>query len=205
MSRRKKKPAYNPRKLARDSIVATMKNLLKRQDIFVESGSYLAGRVDAEREVIESITHEELKQFSLESLGRAKAALIGMGADVTPKYNKLVVDMDAIATPVLALLDDHSKSWKDIKDQVVLDQIAMGAIEQDSMQLAMDVHYTNIELFSRYNAEVKFIKQALNKGQTMEQAKALLADAIADQAKEMQPAPIDHNDVKLEVEETAHV
>ncbi|QVW55168.1 hypothetical protein pEaSNUABM29_00124 [Erwinia phage pEa_SNUABM_29] len=205
MSRRKKKPAYNPRKLARDSVVSSMKDLLKRQAVFVESGSFLSGRVDREREVVGAIDHVELKEYTLEALDRAQAALIGMGADVTPKFNQMVVEMDAIATPLVALLDDHTKSWKDIKDQVTMDQLSMSNIEQASMMLSADFNYTSIELFSRYNAEIKFVKQALNKGQTMDQAKALLAQAIADQAKEVQPAPVDHHDVEVKVEEAANV
>lgn len=206
MSRRKKKPAHNPRKDARDFVKSTMHDILKKQAVFIESTQFLAGKIDREREVTEAITHEELRTFTLKALDEALAAFIGMCAQAKELFGNLVVEADAIATPMLALLNDDRKTWKDIKDLHLADGLVLSDIDHRSQMVAIDIQGTSIEIFSTYNAKVRFVKQALNAGRTMEQAEALLVDALSNNAKELQKdVVIDHHDTALEVEEAANV
>ncbi|EEH4091502.1 hypothetical protein G7554_000217 [Salmonella enterica subsp. enterica serovar Saintpaul] len=206
MSRRKKKPAYNPRKDARDFVKAMMQSVLKKQAVFIESTEFLSGRIDREREVTEAITHEELKAFTLKALDEAQAAFLGMCLQGKELFGKLIVEADAKAVPVFDMLNDNSKTWKEIKDQFHVDHTELSLIDQRANMLAMDIQGTSIEIFSTYNAKVKFVKQALNNGHIVEQAEVLLAEALANNSKELpKNAIVDHNDVVVETEEAANV
>ncbi|MCT7476095.1 hypothetical protein N5V81_14015 [Escherichia coli] len=107
--------------------------------------------------------------------------------------------------PVFDMLNDNSKTWKEIKDQFHVDHTELSLIDQRANMLAMDIQGTSIEIFSTYNAKVKFVKQALNNGHTVEQASSV-GEALANNSKELpKNAIVDHNDVVVETEEAANV
>ena len=64
MSRRKKKPAYNPRALAKKELRDSVKSVYKLLVIFEEQMKILAERIDKEREVADKLNRLENVKLS---------------------------------------------------------------------------------------------------------------------------------------------
>ncbi len=175
MSRRKKKPAYNPRALAKKTLRDSVKNVYKLVILFEDQMKILAERIDKEREILDALQEPEYKEFAINALDEAKAAFVGLMAEGKEKLGAKLIAIDEVATKTKAMLE--STNWSNVKEQYELDTLLVTNLETDAIFLGKDIQGAAIEILSLYNSRADFVKRAMQQGSTFAEAYELLQQA----------------------------
>ncbi|QXO09475.1 hypothetical protein pEaSNUABM11_00051 [Erwinia phage pEa_SNUABM_11] len=179
MSQRKKKPAYNPRKLARERLQKLMGSIIYVQDMFTIESGKIAGKIDNDLKAIEGTT--ELDGYKREQLERTKRAFLGLIAQVSTGLTKIIQEADATTGN---LYDDLKiKPWKENKEAAFAAELAL---EHYSTLAAIEgQNYTGtiIDIMEDHFRNVEFVSREIKAGASLEQAKQRLADNIAKEAE----------------------
>lgn len=179
MSRRKKSPGFNPRKHAREQLVARMNSVIGVYDGVKDEISKFSARVKHEDEAIRKLQDDSLRQFSLEVLSNTSAGLIGLAAEVDQKGTALLSAIDSAAQVVLKLLDSHLR-WDEIKDDAILAELPIDKAEVDYNEFLREAQLTLLELYHYYADRIEYVRDFMKAGGTLEEAKANIAKAEAD-------------------------
>ncbi|EIC3584707.1 hypothetical protein LAA31_002531 [Salmonella enterica subsp. enterica serovar Enteritidis] len=177
MSRRKKKPAYNPRTLAKKELRESVKSVYKLLVIFEEQMKILAERIDKEREVLEALEEPEYKAFAIKALDEAKAAFVGLMAEGKEKLGAKLIEIDKVATNAKTMLENNS--WASVKDEFSVESMNVTTLETEAVWLGKDIQGAAIEILSLYNGRADFVKRAMHQGHTFAEAYELLQQAEA--------------------------
>ena len=137
MSRRKKKPAYNPRALAKKTLRDSVKNVYKLVILFEDQMKILAERIDKEREILDALQEPEYKEFAINALDEAKAAFVGLMAEGKEKLGAKLIAIDEVATKTKTMLE--STNWSNVKEQYELDTLLVTNLETDAIFLGKDL------------------------------------------------------------------
>lgn len=179
MSQRKKKPAYNPRKLARERLEKLMASIFYVQDMFTAESGKIAKRLDMDLAEITGTT--ELDAYKREQTERSKAAYIGLISQVSKDLSAIIVAADNAAGQVVA--DLKVRPWKEMKDAAFIAELAL---EHHSTEAAIaGQKYTGLilEIMQDYFRNIEFVAREVKAGQSVEQAKKVLADNLVKEAE----------------------
>lgn len=197
MSQRKKKPAYNPRKLARERLQKLMGSILYVQDMFTIESGKIAGKIDADLAAIDGTA--DMDNYKREQLERTKKAFLGLISKVSTNIGNIIVEADN-ATGVL-FEELKTKPWKETKDAAFVAELAL---EHSSTLAAIEgQNYTGmiIEIMQDHFRNVEFVAREVKAGASIEQAKERLADNIAKEAAAAKAAEVDSNATAVTTQE----
>ncbi|ANZ49402.1 hypothetical protein KWAN_50 [Erwinia phage vB_EamM_Kwan] len=179
MSQRKKKPAYNPRKLARERLEKLMASIFYVQDMFTAESGKIAKRLDMDLAEITGTT--ELDAYKREQTERSKAAYIGLISQVSKDLSAVIVAADNAAGQVVA--DLKVRPWKEMKDAAFIAELAL---EHHSTEAAIaGQKYTGLilEIMQDYFRNIEFVSREVKAGRSVEDAKKTLTENIAKEAE----------------------
>ncbi|AXF51181.1 hypothetical protein WELLINGTON_50 [Erwinia phage Wellington] len=179
MSQRKKKPAYNPRKLARERLEKLMASIFYVQDMFTAESGKIAKRLDMDLAEITGTT--ELDAYKREQTERSKAAYIGLISQVSKDLSAVIVAADNAAGQVVA--DLKVRPWKEMKDAAFIAELAL---EHHSTEAAIaGQKYTGLilEIMQDYFRNIEFVCREVKAGRSVEDAKKTLTENIAKEAE----------------------
>jgi phenylpyruvate tautomerase PptA (4-oxalocrotonate tautomerase family) len=197
MSQRKKKPAYNPRKLARERLQKLMGSILYVQDMFTIESGKIAGKIDADLAAIDGTT--DMDNYKREQLERTKKAFLGLISKVSTNIGNIIVEADNTTGVLFEEL--KTKPWKETKDAAFVAELAL---EHSSTLAAIEgQNYTGmiIEIMQDHFRNVEFVAREVKAGASIEQAKERLADNIAKEAAAAKAAEVDSNATAVTTQE----
>lgn len=179
MSQRKKKPAYNPRKLARERLEKLMGSIFYVQDMFTAESGKIAGRIDQDLAEVTGTT--DLDNFKREQMERTKKAYVGLISQVSKELSGIIAEADKAAGQVV--VDLKVKPWKEMKDVAFIAEMALE--HQSTMAAIAGQQYTGLimEIMQDYFRNIEFVTRELKDGASLEQAKERLAANIAKEAE----------------------
>lgn len=179
MSQRKKKPAYNPRKLARERLEKLMASIFYVQDMFTAESGKVAGRLDVDLKALTGTT--ELDAYKREQTERTKAAYIGLISQVSKDLSAIITEADRLAGQVVE--DLRVRPWKEMKDAAFVAELALE--HQSTLAAVEGQKYTGLilEIMQDYFRNMEFVEREVKAGASVELAKQRLAENIAKESE----------------------
>lgn len=202
MSQRKKKAAYNPRKVARDELRRLLGEIFYVQDMFIIESGKLAHALDELQN--EDTRTGDLKVYNDHQIALAKAGYLGLADHIKTELNKIIVEADAVGSPLLTRLENEK--WDAVKEFVLPVELRMAELSTDATIAGQKYTGLALEIMETYFRNVEFVKRDLEAGSSLDMAKANLEkhiaaenekaeqDAIAAQAAEQAQAAVSYAD-----------
>lgn len=196
MAQRKKKPAYNPKQIAKKTLRESMKSIVGVREMFIYESGRFAEKLDEEQRNSEACLDKDLKGFTDEAFAESKAAYLGLISQIKTAIDAHVVESDGEAMKQLALLDNVP--WKECKDQIMISDLAMADNVVGALAIGQNFIGMTAQIFDIYNRKIEFVKAGLKEGKSIDLVSSELAALLAEAKDDIEP-------VTETIEEAAHV
>lgn len=196
MAQRKKKPAYNPKQIAKKTLRESMKSIVGVREMFIYESGRFAEKLDEEQRNSEACLDKDLKGFTDEAFAESKAAYLGLISQIKTAIDAHVVESDGEAMKQLALLDNVP--WKECKDQIMISDLAMADNVVGALAIGQNFIGMTAQIFDIYNRKIEFVKAGLKEGKSIDLVRSELAALLAEAKEDVEP-------VTETIEEAAHV
>lgn len=170
MSRRKKKPSYNPRTGGRKEIFSAVQNILRCEDKWKDHAERVGLMIEQEREAVAKLEDEQKKAIAAPALERMYAAFVGWLDHYNKVYADASVRADQIGTSALALVNTKDIKWKDIEMMLIEPTTSLAELEAEMTNMLLTATSSILPAIAEYqlktgegkdNADIAAVLEAM--------------------------------------------
>lgn len=172
MSRRKKKPAYNPRSGGRKEIYASVQQVLRCEDKWHEQAKRLGVMIAQERESIGRIENEAEKEKKTTALDRLYNAYLGWVSHYNQIYQTASEKADGLGQQALAVVNKKDVKWRDLEMELLPFTTDLASMESELTTTLLDAARTIMPGVAEYQIATGTEKDNAEMAHVLEQMTA---------------------------------
>lgn len=169
MSRRKKKPAYNPRSGGRKEIYSAVQQVLRCEDKWKEQAVRLGTMIAQEKAAIANLPDGPEKEKKLAAFERLNNASIGWVDHYNNVYAAAVNKADELGQQALAVVNKKDIKWRDLEMELLPLTTDLAALDSDMTTTLLDAARTIMPAVAEYQLATGTEKENAEMAHVLEQ------------------------------------
>ncbi|ANZ50230.1 hypothetical protein PHOBOS_40 [Erwinia phage vB_EamM_Phobos] len=153
MSRRKKKPAYNPRSGARQEIYAAVRKVIKCEDKWFAQAKQIGQMIEDERAAITRLPEGEKKATAEKAMEQLYAAFLGTLQTYNTKFAEGTLKGDDIGCAALKIVNGKGTKWSDMELMLIDPTASLMELEAELSNLLLDATAAFMPAVAQYQLD----------------------------------------------------